>query len=154
MSTNKTTNLNLHSWIDTDSVDFEEINENFSKLDAASNDYVVDHGSNAYWSWRKWNSGRCELWGTSGQASSSETNVWTQYGSLYYREASSPELPFAVYDIATYISPLSYGSGIYFACPYESAGTVDNYIQFHLVSLTNNVTFAGFIRYFVVGRWK
>jgi len=34
MSTNKTPNLNLHSWIGTDMVDFNEVNENFNILDS------------------------------------------------------------------------------------------------------------------------
>ena len=36
MSTNKTSNLELHSWVDSDPVDIVEINENFEKLDKAS----------------------------------------------------------------------------------------------------------------------
>lgn len=33
MSSAATTNLGFHKWIDTDAVDFEEINENFEKID-------------------------------------------------------------------------------------------------------------------------
>ena len=36
MSTNKTPNLNLHSWVETDPVLMSEFNENFNALDAAS----------------------------------------------------------------------------------------------------------------------
>ena len=35
MSTNKTPNLNLHSWVETDPVLMREFNENFNALDAA-----------------------------------------------------------------------------------------------------------------------
>jgi len=36
MSTNKTPNLNLHSWVETDPVLMSEFNENFGAIDAAS----------------------------------------------------------------------------------------------------------------------
>ena len=36
MSTNKTPNLNLHSWVETDPVLMREFNENFGAIDAAS----------------------------------------------------------------------------------------------------------------------
>lgn len=47
MSTNKTPNLNLHSWVETDPVLMREFNENFNALDAAatrmvSGSYVGD----------------------------------------------------------------------------------------------------------------
>lgn len=36
MSTNKTQNLNLHSWVETDPVLMREFNENFNAIDAAA----------------------------------------------------------------------------------------------------------------------
>lgn len=44
-------------------------------------DYVVEQSSNAFWTWRKWNSGIAELWAVSGIDQIAITSAW---GSMYY----------------------------------------------------------------------
>ncbi len=44
-------------------------------------DYVVEQGSNNFWTWRKWSSGIAELWAVSGIDQLQISSAW---GSMYY----------------------------------------------------------------------
>lgn len=44
-------------------------------------DYVVEQGSNNFWTWRKWSSGIAELWAVSGINQLQISSAW---GSMYY----------------------------------------------------------------------
>lgn len=44
-STNKTANLNMHSWVRTDPVVCEDFNDNFDKLDDAVGNLIVSRGN-------------------------------------------------------------------------------------------------------------
>lgn len=44
-------------------------------------DYVVEQGSNNFWTWRKWSSGIAELWAVSGVDQLQISSAW---GSMYY----------------------------------------------------------------------
>lgn len=50
---------------------------------ASANDYVVEQSITGIWSWRKWNSGIAECWGTLAPASVSITGTW---GAIYAKD--------------------------------------------------------------------
>lgn len=155
MSSNVTTNLNLHTWLETDVVDFEEMNDNFNKIDAANKDYVVENGTNDFWTYRKWASGRCELYGTSSHQNVTD---WQTYGNAVYKYLTSPSYPITVNDphvlsVTPMVKPNSgeEGYGLYYATVRD--GDSDK-VSFYLVSAKSDDTFTGLIRYHVTGWWK
>lgn len=59
-------------------------------------DYVVDHGTSGIWTYQKWKSGKCELWGS---VSKNYAFTKARGGNMYSTpSASSETLPFKVKD--------------------------------------------------------
>ena len=156
MSSMKTEKLKLHKWNPDDTFDVEEVNENFEKIDNMDNsnmvDFVVEQGkggANDLWYYRKWNSGRCELWGTSEEV---KILRWTKYQDVgLFADIESPTLPFEIYEKMVFVSLMSSSSGLFYATAVSDAS---NYITFRLTSASLNDIFNGKIKYHVAGRWK
>lgn len=53
--------------------------------DKVKEDYIVEQGTSGVWTYRKWNSGIAELWGTTNTAN---YNMTTSYGGTYYGTAT------------------------------------------------------------------
>lgn len=62
-------------------------------------DFVVEQGKSNIWAYRKWNSGRCELYGTH----TTSTAISVQSGNAYASEMIVAALPFPVYDITSVV---------------------------------------------------
>lgn len=63
-------------------------------------DYIVKQGTSGIWSYRKWASGECELYGTNvatADTTIQEENVWRS-------EKIGVELPFAVYNHSAFFN--------------------------------------------------
>lgn len=154
MSSMKTANLGLHIWNDTDYVDFEEMNENFQKIDSIAPDFIVASGKNGIWNWKKWNSGIVELEGSEDV----EVSEWLPYKTDWYVAKESPVFPFTVNGAITtglvpYISTRrGSGAGLYYTCAF--GGEATDRIYYYLMSSSNEDTFTGSIRFRVIGRWK
>ena len=56
-----------------------------SKASSNEVDYIVEQGTSGIWTYRKWNSGISECWGTISWSITS----WTAWGSVYYSTYSS-----------------------------------------------------------------
>lgn len=55
-------------------------------------DAVIEQGTSGIWTYRKWNSGQCDLWGNANFKPTSST-AW---GGIYYSDLISVSLPFTV----------------------------------------------------------
>ena len=62
-------------------------------------DFVVEQGDSGIWSYRKWYSGRCELYGYH----KTTLAVKTASGNLYRSESIATTLPFKVYDMTSVV---------------------------------------------------
>lgn len=69
-------------------------------LNKENNDYIVEQGTSGIWSYRKWASGECELYGTNvvtADTTIQEENVWRS-------EKIGVELPFTVYNHSAFFN--------------------------------------------------
>lgn len=55
-----TSKLSLILFQGSDIVDYNSFNSNFNKIDQLGDEYVIAHGSDGLWWYRKWSSGRME----------------------------------------------------------------------------------------------
>lgn len=148
-----TSNLELIKYESTDNVSPLGYNLNFDKIDSEianlKSDYIVNTGTNDNWTWRKWNSGRCEVFGTSGHM---DISGWNSYGALYWIDLTSPVLPFKVRNPNCYVTIERSSQGLYFTAPWSISS--NNCLNFHLISADPNDTFSGYTRYFISGWWN
>ena len=114
----KTKNLGLTIWNDTDYVDFEEINDNFKKLDNASiskesgiatASYTGGLSASANWYYKKYTDGTIEM-----SAHLQYTNLKCNAGdsSPYYSGTSTISFPFQfsnIYDVQMHLSSNTMG---------------------------------------------
>ena len=119
-------------------------------LDAVKVDYIVEQGTSGIWTYRKWNSGVCELWGKWEETLSNYSTASPLYGYM----SSTKNLPFTVYDpVVSYI--VKVGTG--FAMPASGMGSIDtstlNQIKGYAMGTANgsNATIWSF---YVKGTWK
>lgn len=66
---------------------------------AAVADFVIEQGTSGIWSYRKWNSGRCELYG----CHQAKVAIDQQVGGVCYSGTIRVDLPFTVYDMTTIV---------------------------------------------------
>ena len=69
-------------------------------------DYVIEQGTSGIWTYKKWNSGTCEIW---GRWEETLTNYAT-WNDMYSYSGSMKQLPFTVYDaVPTYSAKVANG---------------------------------------------
>lgn len=68
----------------------EQLNWIFAQLGV---EYVTERGASGGWSWRKWNSGVCEVWGSHVFTAKVEGE---DFGSLHRTESFTAQLPFGM----------------------------------------------------------
>ena len=74
-------------------------------------DYVIEQGTSGIWTYKKWNSGTCEIW---GRWEETLTNYAT-WNNMNSYSSSMKQLPFTVYDaVPTYSVKIA--SGYVFGC--------------------------------------
>ena len=90
-----------------------ELKSDIGASSGRGEDYVIEQGSNDFWTWRKWASGIAELWAVSGVDQIAITSAW---GSMYYgtwmglpSNVTARQYPFAF--IATPSVSASYSGG-------------------------------------------
>lgn len=115
---NQTTNLNLNTWLENEMVDFEEINENFEKIDklvscvesgTKTSNYTGGSDSVAKWRYKKYSDGTIEM-----SAKLGFTNLKCNGGtrSPYYSGTSNVYFPFTlkeVYDVQMHLASNTIG---------------------------------------------
>ena len=111
---------------------------------------VIDEGTSGIWTYRKWSSGRVELY---AKDSESSLAITTTKGSLYSSAQIQVSLPFTVYDGIASVNIGSTGTATY----YPWAGNVRAYqesIRYYALCTSSVTINADTISYIVAGRWK
>ena len=119
---------------------------------AEAADYIIEQGISGMWTYRKWNSGIAECWGTEASRSYAMT---TNYGNGVWYESYSVSLPSGLFVLAPTVTSSrcagSQGTGLILPSVYGVSTTT---ISFYAVSLgasnTLNLSFA----FSCKGRWK
>ena len=128
--------------------------EFISDLDGIS-DYVVEQGTDGIWTYRKWNSGKAECWGTA-----TRTGTWTAWGSLYELINSNGQSHYK----ETLPTGLFINAPSCFGCPGKNAMGVlletfgnpstestDGFIP---VRPSTSTTTTIYVSIYVIGNWK
>ena len=147
-----TSNLELTKWADTDYVNFEEMNENFQKIDYSLADGIVEIGTEGNWQYRKWRSGFVELY--YNDTFSFATTDLTKSGSIYYATGITYAHPSFV--TQPKVSSIT-SCGTDLAADGYSVATINcitnGQISYHLITGTNANALKGTINIHAIGRW-
>lgn len=118
MSVNTTKKLGLHTWLENETVDFTEINENFEKIDnlpfciesgTKTSSYTGGSSSTATWRYKKYSDGTVDM-STVLYYENLKCNGGSQ--APYYSGASKVNFPFnlkAVYDVQMHLASNTIG---------------------------------------------
>lgn len=115
-------------------------------------DFIVEQGTSGIWTYRKWNSGIAECWGTTSEITITGCETW---GSIYIADGVITEqtYPFNFIEIPKCtITPklVSYNFWIY---PFKK-GTVSNTGKYSIARGSNASNFAIQADLYVIGKWK
>lgn len=103
MSYNKTTKLGLNIWLENEAVNFEEVNENFTKIDAIP--FCVESGTKSasftggasgdvvVWYYKKYSDGTIEL---NAKLDYNDLRCVNGEGAPYYSSESKVNFPFSL----------------------------------------------------------
>ena len=116
-------------------------------------DHVVAEGTNDYWRWRKWSSGKAECWGSS-PAFSATVSAW---GSLYAADEVVASMPYPVEFtsipvVVPWILKTS-TSDFWLFTGTDAYGTAKESPSFGIARATTG-TCSGYIHMYVIGNWK
>lgn len=114
-------------------------------------DYVVEQGTDGIWTYRKWNSGIAELWGTYTGTSVTPT-AW---GNIYASDTIPRiDYPFAFTSAPqVQVTPRYAGTGGGFWIYCVGAGYTTQ-TPFYGAGRANNTAIVPCIDFYVIGRWK
>lgn len=93
-------------------------------ISGAMADVVIEQGTSGIWSYRKWSSGKAELWGTLRDAISIDYNAGSQV-------TKTLELPFALRSIMSFPSLRSCVDSIKYLNHVTTDGDLASNVQFH-----------------------
>ena len=111
--------------------------------------YVVDEGSTGIWAWRKWSSGRCELWGTRSYTGP----IGTSWGNLYASGVITRNaLPFTLNSIRQYFSCTRGNYSAWVVTVNAPTGSQTSEVK--LVSAVQVPSLAGDISFHIQVNWK
>ena len=119
---------------------------------ALSVDYIVEQGTSGIWTYRKWNSGIAECWGTQ-TASVNITVTWFSSGYYSYYTAL-PNYPVSFLDLPTVSLTASSQDGRCWGYPVRELLTKTNIGKIVLVSLGSYTDVMTKIDIYAIGRWK
>jgi hypothetical protein len=105
-------------------------------------DFVCEQGASGAWQYRKWNSGRIELW------SRQTINSGTFSGDVVYQKALSISLPFRLGDDKAVAAVSLYGSGVVWAA---SVGVLADAVQFTACRIGNTASLNLTVQIYVSG---
>ena len=115
-----TPNLGLKTWLENDVVDFEQINENFEKIDsmvmciesgAKTAGYTGGSNGTTTWRYKKYSDGTVEM-SAKMEFTNLKCNGGGEEGSPYYSGTSTVLFPFAfstVYDVQMHLASNTFG---------------------------------------------
>lgn len=124
-----------------------EIDEKLSKVDTIA-DYIVETGTSGIWTYRKWNSGIAECWGTANPTSS----VSGTEGGLYFQSVYV-DFPSGLFVLAPSVIVGAHGNWIGGALTGNEL-TKDKWHGYRWTSTSQTNTSALRIELMAKGRWK
>ena len=91
------------------------LDEELGKIDILSTDYIVEQGTSGDWTYRKWNSGIAECWGT--QNNFTQSNFPTAWGGGYYgAKQTNNVFPTGLFiSVPTLLASNLSGDGVWFS---------------------------------------
>lgn len=155
-----TNNLSLVKYDIDDKMTPNGYNGNFDKIDDEignlKKDYIVDFGTQGFWTYRKWASGIAECWGETTSTNYSVNDAWSGwcYGSLSRRD-------YPISFVSTPIETMSHNLvGASSGNPYSSVvgcikpATATQTGQYEVYRPSSLQGVVSHMKYRVVGRWK
>lgn len=109
-------------------------------------DFIVEQGTSGIWTYRKWNSGIAECWGTA-----SLTPTWVSYTAGLYFSSPQPTIsyPFTITDAIVTANPNAVGSNVGWV-----ANIIPHTSNVELTIVRNGNTGNATVQVSVKGRWK
>lgn len=121
-------------------------------------DYIVEQGTSGIWTYRKWNSGVAECWGTTATRS---ITSWSAWGGIYI---AAPYNTQDSYPSGLFISTpncqatLNTSQGDFFLIKYSTsnaAGSKDKTNAYYVARGTNGSSGTTYsISYYAIGKWQ
>ena len=129
-------------------------NGNITISGGGGTDYITEEGTDGIWTYRKWNSGIAECWGTSNQTNVAATTKWPN-ASMYYGILTNVSFPSGLFtSTATschLFGRITGGNGWLTQNTNMSSSTVGQVYVITPASITlTNVN----INIYATGRWK
>ena len=116
-------------------------------------DFIVEQGTSGIWTYRKWESGLVECWGTYEATSGINVSKNNFQGS-YYSDGITVTLPVPFTSILSFIASGGSASNIHWARPYYT-NVSSNTVAFMLITNASNQNNAGtVVGLEVKGTWK
>lgn len=121
-------------------------------LEAVKVDFVVEEGTSGIWTYRKWNSGIAECWGTK-----TENKALTAWGSWYYVRIDGYAYPTDLFTTVVWVDASIYwkGGDLVSAGANRPAGfqaTAPNALGVRPTSISGTHTAVAF--WHAIGKWK
>ncbi len=118
-------------------------------------DYIVEQGTSGVWTYRKWNSGLAECWGTYGE-SIAISKTW---GSMYYSDSLTPRINYPLTFTSRPIENVTFRGNSVAGWLYCEGGgyslnTTTQTAQYGVCRPTSIGAATLTFDYYVVGRWK
>ena len=117
--------------------------------DALKVDYIVEQGTSGIWTYRKWNSGIAECWGTY-TASTAITTSSAAYGGYRSGQITAPNFPFTFASAPT-ITATSANTGGYWVNNIVSSTTN---AKFYLSAGSSMAAANRSVAFHVMGKWQ
>lgn len=123
-------------------------------LDALKVDYIVEQGTSGIWTYRKWNSGIAECWGTHSWT----ITAWNGWGNIFESNFSTASYPSSLFISAPMLSannlPTSDG-GATVSVEINQTGSASATPTMYLTRGTRgNTNVTGYVAITAKGRWK
>lgn len=151
----KVSEFDSNAHINSEDMSAQDINNFVNNIEGQGvnlADYIVEQGTSGMWTYRKWNSGIAECWGTETSRSYAMTN---NYGSGSYYASGSVTLPSGLFISAPSVTATrcggTQGTGLITVSVYGiGTTTISLYAISNGTSNTLNISFA----FDCKGRWK
>ena len=121
-------------------------------LNAIKTDYIVEEGTSGIWTYRKWNSGIAECWGTK-----SENKSISSWGGWYYVRIDGVNYPTGLFTTLTSVSGSLQWAGGDLVSGLTTRPSAYNVTAPHAIGIRPNSTsgtHSATAFWYAVGKWK
>lgn len=125
------------------------IEQIMSDIDTLKTDYVVEQGTSGIWTYRKWNSGIAECWGTYTNSIAITTSS-AAYGGYRSGQIAAPNFPFTFASAPTITATSANGGGHWVN---NIASSTTN-VKFYLSAGASSAAANRSIAFHVMGKWQ